>query len=82
MWGVVYQGYNAVYPSYYPELFATRYRVSAMAIAVDADRVEVAEGEQARAERPDDDRRAPADPVRQVAPTASASRRTSICGSR
>ncbi|RVU19371.1 MFS transporter [Methylobacterium oryzihabitans] len=33
MWGVVYQGYNAVYPSYYPELFATRYRVSAMAIS-------------------------------------------------
>ena len=21
MWGVVYQGYNAVYPSFYPELF-------------------------------------------------------------
>src|SRR6202790_1054838 len=23
MWGVVYQGYNAVYPSFYPELFPT-----------------------------------------------------------
>ncbi|MFE1598399.1 MFS transporter [Methylobacterium sp. ID0610] len=33
MWGVVYQGYNAVYPSFYPELFPTRTRVSAMAIS-------------------------------------------------
>lgn len=33
MWGVVYQGYNAVFPSFYPELFHTRYRVSAMAIS-------------------------------------------------
>jgi MFS family permease len=33
MWGIVYQGYNAVFPSYYPELFQTRYRVSAMAIS-------------------------------------------------
>ncbi|MCE0917908.1 MFS transporter [Pseudomonas sp. NMI760_13] len=33
MWGMVYQGYNAVFPSFYPELFHTRYRVSAMAIA-------------------------------------------------
>ena len=33
MWGLVYQGYNAVYPSFYPELFQTRIRVSAMAIA-------------------------------------------------
>jgi MFS family permease len=33
MWGVVYQGYNAVYPSFYPELFPARVRVSAMAIA-------------------------------------------------
>jgi MFS family permease len=33
MWGIVYQGYNAVYPSFYPELFPTRARVSAMAIA-------------------------------------------------
>jgi len=33
MWGVVYQGYNAIFPSYYPELFPTRSRVSAMAIA-------------------------------------------------
>jgi MFS family permease len=32
MWGVVYQGYNAVFPSYYPELFQTKSRVSAMAI--------------------------------------------------
>jgi MFS family permease len=32
MWGVLYQGYNAVFPSFYPELFRTRYRVSAMAI--------------------------------------------------
>lgn len=33
MWGLVYQGYNAVFPSYYPELFPARMRVSAMAIA-------------------------------------------------
>ena len=33
MWGIVYQGYNAVFPSFYPELFATRVRVSAMAIS-------------------------------------------------
>ncbi|WP_028310874.1 MFS transporter [Derxia gummosa] len=33
MWGMVYQGYNAVFPSFYPELFPTRTRVSAMAIS-------------------------------------------------
>ena len=33
MWGLVYQGYNAIYPSFYPELFQTRVRVTAMAIA-------------------------------------------------
>src|SRR5207302_9603196 len=33
MWGVVYQGYNAIFPSFYPELFPTRTRVTAMAIA-------------------------------------------------
>ena len=33
MWGIVYQGYNAVFPSFYPELFQTKYRVSAMAIS-------------------------------------------------
>jgi MFS family permease len=33
MWGIVYQGYNAVFPSFYPELFRTRIRVTAMAIA-------------------------------------------------
>jgi MFS family permease len=33
MWGVVYQGYNAIFPSFYPELFQTRIRVSAMAIS-------------------------------------------------
>jgi MFS family permease len=33
MWGVVYQGYNAVFPSFYPELFPSRMRVTAMAIA-------------------------------------------------
>ena len=32
MWGIVYQGYNAIFPSFYPELFPTRSRVSAMAI--------------------------------------------------
>src|SRR3954470_8820790 len=33
MWGVVYQGYNAVFSAFYPELFQTRTRVSAMAIS-------------------------------------------------
>ncbi len=33
MWGAVYQGYNAIFPSYFPELFPTRARVTAMAIA-------------------------------------------------
>jgi MFS family permease len=33
MWGVVYQGQNAVYPSFFPELFPTRMRVTSMAIA-------------------------------------------------
>jgi len=33
MWGVVYQGYNAIFPSFYPELFPTHTRVSAMAIS-------------------------------------------------
>jgi MFS family permease len=33
MWGIVYQGYNAVFPSFYPEQFPTRTRVSAMAIS-------------------------------------------------
>lgn len=33
MWGIFYQGYNAVWPSFFPELFPTRVRVSAMAIS-------------------------------------------------
>jgi Na+/melibiose symporter-like transporter len=33
MWGIVYQGYNATFPSFYPELFQTRVRVTAMAVA-------------------------------------------------
>jgi Sugar (and other) transporter. len=33
MWGIVYQGYNAVFSRFYPELFTTRIRVSAMAIS-------------------------------------------------
>jgi MFS family permease len=33
MWGVVYQGYNAIFPSFYPEMFPTRTRCSAMAIS-------------------------------------------------
>jgi MFS family permease len=33
MWGAVYQGYNAIFPSFYPELFPTTSRVSAMAIS-------------------------------------------------
>src|SRR3954466_1734807 len=33
MWGVVYQGYNAVFSAFYPELFPTRTVNSAMAIS-------------------------------------------------
>lgn len=33
MWGFVYQGYNATFPSFYPELFPTRTRVTSMAIS-------------------------------------------------
>lgn len=33
MWGAVYQGYNAVFPSFFPESFPSRVRVSAMAIS-------------------------------------------------
>jgi MFS family permease len=33
MWGIIYQGYNAIFPSFYPELFPTRTRVTAMAIS-------------------------------------------------
>jgi MFS family permease len=36
MWGICYQGYNAVFPSFSPELFPTRIRVTAMAIAHNA----------------------------------------------
>jgi len=32
-WGVIYQGFNAVYPAYYPELFRADVRVSAVAIS-------------------------------------------------
>jgi MFS family permease len=33
MWGVVYQGYNAVFPAFYQELFPTKTRVTAFAVA-------------------------------------------------
>jgi len=33
MWGILYLGYGAVFPSFYPELFPTRTRVSAMAVS-------------------------------------------------
>lgn len=33
MWGVVYQGYNAVFPAFYQELFPTSTRVTAFAVA-------------------------------------------------
>ena len=33
MWGVVYQGYNATFPAFYQELFPTRTRVTAFAVA-------------------------------------------------
>jgi hypothetical protein len=37
MWGVVYRGYNAMFPSFFPELFPTRTWVSAMAISQNAE---------------------------------------------
>ena len=33
MWGIVYQGYNAVFPSFYQELFPTRTRVTGFAVS-------------------------------------------------
>ena len=33
MWAMVYQGYNAVFPSFYQELFPTRTRVTAFAVS-------------------------------------------------
>ncbi|HET7474390.1 MAG TPA: MFS transporter [Dermatophilaceae bacterium] len=33
MWGIVYQGYNAVFPSFYQELFPTKTRVTAFAVS-------------------------------------------------
>jgi hypothetical protein len=33
MWGIVYQGYNAVFPSFYPELFPTKTRVTGFAMS-------------------------------------------------
>jgi MFS family permease len=36
MWGVIYQGYNAVFPAFYQELFPTKNRVTAFAIAQNA----------------------------------------------
>ena len=33
MWGIVYQGYNAVFPSFYPEQFPTKTRVSGFAVS-------------------------------------------------
>jgi MFS family permease len=33
MWGMVYQGYNAVFPSFYQELFPTKTRVTGFAVS-------------------------------------------------
>jgi MFS family permease len=33
MWGILYQGYNAVFPSFYQELFPTRTRVTGFAVS-------------------------------------------------
>ena len=33
MWGVVYQGYNAIFPSFFQEMFPTKTRVTAFAVA-------------------------------------------------
>ena len=36
MWGVIYQGYNAVFPAFYQELFPTKTRVTAFAVSQNA----------------------------------------------
>ena len=51
MWGVVYQGYNAVFPSFYQELFPTKTRVT---------------GVRGLAEHRHADHRVPADDLRRV----------------
>src|SRR6476659_423348 len=33
MWGIVYQGYNAVFPAFFPEQFPTKTRVSGFAVS-------------------------------------------------
>jgi len=33
MWGILYQGYNAVFPSFFQELFPTRTRVTGFAVS-------------------------------------------------
>jgi MFS family permease len=33
MWGIVYQGYNAVYPAFYQEMFPTKTRVTGFAVS-------------------------------------------------
>ena len=33
MWGIVYQGYNAVFPAFYQELFPTKTRVTGFAVS-------------------------------------------------
>ncbi|MEV2223903.1 MFS transporter [Nocardia vinacea] len=33
MWGIVYQGYNAVFPAFYQEMFPTRTRVTGFAVS-------------------------------------------------
>ena len=33
MWGIVYQGYNAVFPAFFQELFPTKTRVTAFAVS-------------------------------------------------
>ena len=33
MWGIVYQGYNAVFPAFYPEQFPTKTRVTGFAVS-------------------------------------------------
>jgi hypothetical protein len=33
MWGIVYQGYNAVFPAFYQEMFPTKTRVTGFAVS-------------------------------------------------
>ena len=55
MWGVVYQGYNAVFPAFFQELFPTKTRVTGFAIVAEPRHADhrLPAGDLRRARRPD-----------------------------